>query len=63
MKSGVEDRELAFNGLRDRCIEKKIGEYNYKICHSVFVTEDFWEREGVCHLSFSFQIFFPVGLF
>ena len=32
LKSGVEDGELAFSGLSNRCIEKTIGQYKYKIC-------------------------------
>eukprot|EP00434_Breviolum_minutum_P001624 symbB.v1.2.001433.t1/scaffold58.1/size370606/2 len=32
LKSGEDEQELAFSGLTDRCIEKSIGEYKYKIC-------------------------------
>ena len=31
-KSGEDEQELAFSGLNDRCIEKSIGDYKYKIC-------------------------------
>jgi hypothetical protein len=31
-KSGEDEQELAFSGLNERCIEKSIGDYKYKIC-------------------------------
>ncbi|CAK9093025.1 unnamed protein product [Durusdinium trenchii] len=40
LKSGVEERELAFSGLHDRCIEKSIGEYKYKICFFTDAKQD-----------------------
>ena len=53
LKSGVEERELAFSGLHDRCIEKSIGEYKYKICASgpvglerALEDKDVWEGYG-----------------